>query len=327
VSYVNSCRNAAAFALAAAVLICATPSVAQTDYPNRTIRLLVGFAAGGGNDIFARIVGQKLQEAFGQPVVVENRVGAGGRVVAEYVMGQAPDGYTLLVGASGAMAISPAVTDKLPYMTLRDFVPISMVAAFPLVMVINPDHPAKTVKDFVAWAKANPDKANYGSSSTAFTLTTELFKLKSGAPIVGVPYKSGNEMVIGVMGGQTSITIVDPPPATPQVKAGKLRGLAVTAATRLEDLPEVPTMVEAGYPDVQVALWSGIFAPAKTPAPIVEKLEGEIRRIMQLPDVKEKFRALATGTVGSTSQEFAATIEREIQMWREVAKASNLQLE
>jgi tripartite-type tricarboxylate transporter receptor subunit TctC len=321
-------RALAALALSIGSATVSHDAIAQSDaWPNRPIKLIVGFAAGGGNDLIARIVGQKLQEAFGQPVVVENKVGAGGRVSAEYVMGQAPDGYTLLIGASGAMAISPAVTDKLAYVTLRDFVPVSMVAAFPLVMVTSPDHPAKTVKDFVAWSKANPDKSNYGTTSAAFTLATELFKLKSGAPMVAIPYKSGNEMVIGVMGGQTSVGIVDPPPATPQIKAGKLRGLAVTAPTRLEDLLDVPTMDEQGFPDVHVALWSGVFAPAKTPQPVVQKLEAEIRRIMQMPDVKEKFRAMATGTVGSSSQEFAQAIDREIKMWAGVAKAANLQLE
>jgi tripartite-type tricarboxylate transporter receptor subunit TctC len=238
---------------------------ASDKYPSKPIHLIVGFAAGGGNDIIARIVGQKLQDSLGQTFIVENRVGAGGRLSAGYVAAQPSDGYTLLVGASGAMAISPAVVSGVPYVTLRDFAPISMIASFPLIMVVNPDHPAKSVKELFAWAKANPDKANYATSSTAFTLATELFKLKSGAPMVPIPYRSGNESVVSVMAGQSTVTIVDPPPTTPQVKAGKLRALAVTAAQRLDDLPDVPTMDEQGYPDVHVQLWSGIFAPAKTP--------------------------------------------------------------
>jgi tripartite-type tricarboxylate transporter receptor subunit TctC len=233
----------------------------------------------------------------------------------------------LLIGASGAMAISVAVADKLTYNTLRDFVPISMVAEFPLLMVVTPDHPAKTVKEFVAWAKANPDKSNYGTSSTAFTLATELFKLKSGAPIQAIPYKSGNEMVLGVMGGQSAITIVDPPPAIPQIQGGKLRALAVTATKRMQELPDVPTMGEAGFPEVQVALWSGVFAPAGTPAPVVKRLEAEIQKLLQRADIKQKFRAMATDTVGNTSEQFKATIERETKMWRGVADAANLKLE
>ncbi len=211
---------AAAVALVALALT-AHPATAQSDnYPSKTIRVIVGFAAGGGNDLIARIVAQELQNALGQSVVVENRVGAGGRIAAEYVMSQPPDGHTLLVGASGAMAISPAVTEKMPYVTLRDFAPVSMVAAFPLVMASSIDHPAKNVQEFVAWSKANPDKSNYGTSSPAFTLAVELFKLKSGAPITAIPYKSGNEMVMSVIGGNSSMTIVDPPPAAPQIQAG-----------------------------------------------------------------------------------------------------------
>lgn len=296
-------------------------------FPTKNIRLIVGFAAGGGNDLIARILAQELQTSLGQTVLVENKVGAGGRLAAEYVMAQPPDGHTLLIGASGAMVISPAVVEKLPYSPLRDFVPVSMVGAFPLVMVVNPDHPARTVKDFVTWAKANPDKSNYGTTSTAFTLAAELFKLKSGAPITGIPYKSGNEMVMGVIAGTTAVTIVDPPPAAPQIAAGKLRGLAVTASTRLEDLPDIPTMLEAGFPDVLVSLWSGVFAPTGTPQPIVRKLEAEIQKIMRKAEVKQKFRQMATGTVGSTSQEFIAAIEKETTMWRDVANTAHLKFE
>ena len=299
----------------------------QETYPNRTIKLIVGFAAGGGNDLIARILAQELQTAMGQPVVVENKVGAGGRVSAEFVKSQPADGYTLLIGASGAMAISVAVAEKLPYNTLRDFIPISMVAEFPLLMVVTPDHPAKTVKEFVAWAKANPDKSNYGTSSTAFTLATELFKLKSGAPIQAIPYKSGNEMVLGVIGGQSALTIVDPPPAIPQIEGSKLRALAVTASKRMHELPDVPTMEEAGFPDVKVGLWSGLFAPAGTPAPIIKRLETEIQKLLRKPDVRQKFRQMATDTVGNTSEQFKADIERETRMWRGVADAANLKLE
>ena len=314
-----------------ASLLAAAPAAAQQTagdkYPNKPIHLIVGFAAGGGNDIIARIVGQKLQDSLGQTVIVENRVGAGGRLSAEYVAAQPPDGYTLLVGASGAMAVSPAVIAGVPYVTLRDFAPISMIASFPLIMVVGADHPAKSVKELVAWAKANPDKANYATSSTAFTLATELFKLKSGAPMVPIPYRSSNESVVSVMAGQSTLTIADPPPTAPQVTSGKVRGLAVTAAERLDDLPDVPTMDEQGYPDVHVQLWSGIFAPAKTPPAVIKTLETELQRIMQMPDVKERFKAMATHTVGSSAADFAKVIEAETQMWADVAKEANLKFE
>ena len=321
---------AAAAALAFLLVLIPHGGTAQPDstgYPNRTIKLIVGFAAGGGNDIFARIVGQALQETVGQTVIVENKPGAGGRVAAEYVAAQPADGYTLLVGASGAMAIGPAVIEKINYDTLRDFTPISLMAEFPLLMVVNSDHPARTVNDLVAWAKANPDKANYGTSSTAFTLATELFKLKSGAPFVAIPYKSGNEMATSVMAGQSAMTIVDPPPVTPQIQSGRLRGLAVTAPVRLADLPDVPTMDEAGFSDVHVALWSGIFAPAKLPPAVAKRLESEVRRIMQQPEVRDKFRALATNAVGSSSEEFVRRIESETKMWRDVANAAHLKFD
>jgi len=316
-----------ALALATAALVAVSPASAQDAYPSKPVRIVVGFAAGGGNDIFARIIAQELQNELGGTFIVENKPGGGVRVSAEFVKEQAPDGHTLLVGASGAMAISPAVSDKLGYATLRDFAPVSMMAQFPLLMVVNNDLPVKTVKEFVAWAKANPDKSNYGTSSTAFTLAVELFKLKSGAPIVAIPYKSGNEMVLGVLGGQSTMTIVDPPPAVVQIKAGKVRGLAVTSATRHDEVPEIPTMAEAGFPDVNVSLWSGLFAPAATPKPIVAKLEATMRKIMQLPDVKAKFKLNGTEVVGSSSQEFAKRIEDEIKMWKGVAQQANLHLE
>jgi tripartite-type tricarboxylate transporter receptor subunit TctC len=296
-------------------------------YPSRTIRIMVGFAAGGGNDLYARIIAQKLQERLGQSVVVENKPGAGGRLASEHVAGAPPDGYTLLLTASGPMVIAPAVYAKMSYSTLKDFAPISMFAAFPLILVVHPSHPARNVQELVAWLKANPDKANYGSSSPAFTLTTELFKLRTGAPGTAIPYKSTNESVVSVLGQQSAFTIPDPGPTVPQVKSGLLRALAVTTATRSEDLPDVPTMAEAGVPGINVALWSGMFAPAGTPPAIVKKLEGEIMQMMQLPDVKEKFKQLATPVVVSTSEEFRRSLEAELKMWADVAKQANVKIE
>jgi tripartite-type tricarboxylate transporter receptor subunit TctC len=317
-------------AVLSAVLLALAPAArAQADagYPNRTIKIVVGFAAGGGNDIIARIVSQKLQEALGQAVIVENRPGAGGRLSAAYVASSPADGYTLLVGASGAMAIAPAVYEKMSYATLKDFVPISMIASFPLILVVHPSNPAKNIQDLIAWAKANPEKSNYATSSTAFTLATELFKLRTGAPMTPIPYKSSGESLLSVIAQQSLLTIADPPPTTPQVKSGQLRALAVTSKARLPELPDVPTMVEAGVEGVDVGLWSGMFAPAGTPPAIVKKLQTEFRRMMQMPDVQERFQQMATGAVGSTSEEFARTIETEIKMWTDVAKQANVKFE
>jgi tripartite-type tricarboxylate transporter receptor subunit TctC len=304
---------------------------AQTDpaasYPNRFIKIVVGFAAGGGNDIIARIIGQKLQDSLGQSVIIENKVGAGGRLAAESVMAAPPDGYTLLVGASGAMSIIPAISVKPPYDTLKAFAPVSMLASFPLILTVYPSHPARNVQELVAWMKANPDKSNYATSSSAFTLATELFKLKTGAPATAIPYKSSNESLVSVIGQQSVLTIADPPPATPLVKGGQVRALAVTSAKRLDDLPEVPTMAEAGVAGIDVGLWSGIFVPAATPPAIVRKLEAEFRKMMQSVDVKEKFKAMATPTVGSSAAEFARVIDSETRMWGEVGRLADVKLE
>ena len=314
-------------ALIAGLAATAVVASAQARYPNQTIKIVVGFAAGGGNDIIARIIGQKLQEGLGTTVIIENRPGAGGKIAAEAVMTAPPDGYTLLVGAAGAMSIIPAISVKQPYHGTKDFAPISMVAAFPLILVVQASHPAKNVKDLVAWMKANPDKSNYATSSPAFTLATELFKLKTGAPGTAIPYKSSGESLVSVLGEQSLLTIADPPPTTPLVKNGQVRALAVLATTRSDELPDVPTMTEAGVPDVNVSLWSGLFAPAHTPPDIVARLEGEIVKIMQMPDVKEKFKAMATPVVGGTAADFARVIDTETKTWAEVGRAANVKLE
>jgi tripartite-type tricarboxylate transporter receptor subunit TctC len=313
----------------AALLVAAIPSAAQAQapYPSRIIKLVVGFAAGGGNDIIARIVAAKMQEELGQTVIVENRPGASGALSAEYVKRATPDGYTLLVGASGAMTVVPAISVHPPYHGTKDFTPISMLAAFPLILSVQPSGPVKTVQELITWTKANPDKANYASSSQAFTLATELFKLKSGAVGTAVPYKSSNEMLLSVISGQSLYTITDPPPTTPQVKGGQVHALAVLDTKRLEDLPDVPTMAEAGVPDVNVSLWSGVFAPAHLPPEIAKKLEATIMKIMRMDDVKDKFKKMATPTVGGTSADFAKIIDEQTKTWADVGRKAGVKLE
>jgi len=303
------------------------PARAQSDYPNRPIRLVVGFAAGGGNDIFARLVGDKLGQILGQTVVVENKPGAGGRLAPEYVTQQPADGYTLFVGPSGAMAIAAAIYADLKYSPLQSFVPIAMIANFPLIMVVGADNPANNVREFVEWMKQHPDKANYASSSPAFTIVTELLKLKSGMPGTMIPYKSSNEMNLSIIQGQTALAIADGPPTVPQVKGGKVKALAVTGTERSPLLPDVPTMAEAGYPDVNVRLWSGLFAPAATPAPIVGKLRTAANEAIADPSVAEKLRALAVNPGGPTPDEFKAIIASDIAKFDAVVKAANLTFE
>ena len=322
-------RRALGAALAALLLMtaAAVPAAAQTDYPTKPIRMIVGFAAGGGNDIFARLVGAKLGEILGQQVVVENRPGAAGRLSAEYVSHQPADGYTLLVGASGAMSIGPAIYSDLQYQTNKTFTPIGMIANFPLIMVIGADNPSKDLKEFVQWMKQHPDKANYASSSPAFTITVELLKLKTGMPGVAIPYKSSNEMILSVISGQSAMTIADGPPTVPQVKAGKEKALAVTGKERAPELPDVPTMAEAGYPGVEVSLWSGLFAPAATPPAIVDKLRKAFAQTIADPGVAQKLRALAVSPGGATADEFRRIIDNDIVKYREVVQAAHLKFE
>ena len=225
-------RGAVVSALAILAVLAASfaPAHAADDFPNRPIRLIVGFAAGGGNDLFARVVADKASAILGQAVVVENRPGAGGRLSGEYVSNQAADGYTLLVGASGAMSIAAAIYPDLKYHPTKTLVPLAMIASFPLIMVISKDNPANNVKEFVEWAKQHPDKMNYPATSPAFILPSEQLKLKSGMPGVMIPYKSSNEMILSVMEGQTAFAIADGPPTVPQVKADKVKALAVTGS-------------------------------------------------------------------------------------------------
>ena len=294
------------------------------NFPNKPIRIIVGFGAGGGNDLFARLVGQKLSDILKQPVVIENKPGAGGRLSAEFVAREPADGYTVLVGASGMMSIAAATLPNLAYHPTKTFTPLTMTANFPLIMVIPTSNPSKTVKDVVAWAKANPDKANYATTSPAFTITTELFKLKTGMPGVPITYKSSNEMLLSVIGGQTLLTIADGPPTIPMVKGGKVRAVAVTGSVRSPELPDVPSMAEAGYPDVDVYLYSGFFVPAATPPAIAAKLEAALRQAIKDPAVSAKLKGMAVNPGGTSGEEFRKMIDADIEKFAAVAKAANL---
>jgi tripartite-type tricarboxylate transporter receptor subunit TctC len=311
-------------------LVASSAVFAQTEdaksFPSRAIRIVVPASPGGVNDILARLVGQKMSESFGQPVVIENKPGAATILGAETVARAAPDGYTLLMAPTATMAINPAVYSKLSYAPQKDFIPVSAVATYPYVLTATADAPAKSVKDLIAFAKANPDKANAGGASMTFQLLTELFKAKTGAPIQYIPYKGANDANLALIGGQLTVSFLDVGPASPNIRAGKIKALAVTAPKRLASLPDVATMAEAGLKDMTVESWAGLLLPAGTPAPIVQKLQDEVMRIVKLPDIQNKLRELELTPVGNSSKDFADMLAKDIDMWAQVARAANVKV-
>lgn len=317
-------RSAPVCVAAILLLMGASLGTARAAFPDRPIRFIVGFAAGGGNDLFARLVVQKFRQNTGATAIIENKVGAGGRIAATYAAHQPADGYTVLVGATGQMSVAAAIFPDLAYHPTKSFIPLNMIASFPLVLVVPAGHPAKNVKELVAWAKAHPDKANYGTSSPAFTITTELFKLKTGMPGVAIPFRSSNESNLCVVSSQCLFTISDGPPAIPLVKGGKTRALAVTGSARSPQLPAVPSMAEAGYPQVDTQLWSGFFVPAGTPGPIVAKLTSELGRAIADPGVQSGLRKMAVTPGGPTGDAFKRRIEADIKTFGDVVKAAHL---
>jgi tripartite-type tricarboxylate transporter receptor subunit TctC len=328
---IRSARVLAGTLVVAALLASPARLRAQGDpaanYPNKPIRVIVPFAAGGGNDIFARVVGQKLGDILGQTLVIENRPNAGGRPAAEFVTTQPGDGYTLFVGASGVMSVASAVYSKLAYHPTKSFIPLSMIANFPLIMTSPISNPAKTVGELVTYAKAHPDKSNYATTSPAFTIASELLKLKTGMPGVAIPWKSSNEMILCVAAENCLFAIADGPPTVPMVKGGKVRALAVTGAERSGELPDVPSMAESGFPEVNTKLWSGFFTSAKTPPAIAKKLETALRQAIRDPEVSAKLKTMAVNPGGTSSDEFRAMIDADIKTYVDVVKAANLHFE
>jgi tripartite-type tricarboxylate transporter receptor subunit TctC len=289
--------------------------------------MIVGLAPGGSNDVIARIVAQKLSERMGQPFIVENKAGAGGTIAAEMVARAAPDGYTLLVAPAGSMVVNPAVYSKLPYDPLTSYEMIGTIALYQLVLSVSSTLPIHSVKELVEWGKANPDKANYASTSAPFQLVSELFNQKTGAKFQHIPFKGGAELVTAVISGQTAMTFADAGPAMPLFEAGKLRPLATTGATRLPALPDVPTLAEVGIEGVEVEGFIGLVAPKGTPAPVVKKLEAEVMRASKLPDVQESIRKLGLIPDGSSGAAFRDRIARDIPKYTAVAKAAHIKFD
>ena len=313
----------AASAAAAGIAIVLLPRLAAaSDYPLRPVTIVVGYSPGGANDVLARIVAEKLSLSLGQPVVVENRPGVASIVGAAFVAKAKPDGYTLLMGASGPIVFNHALYAKLPYAS-QDFAPISLVGTFPLVLLTQAANPAKSVQELVNFAKQNPEKANYAASSASFQLITELFNGKTGARFAHIPYKGSNDSISAVMAGDVTMSLVDSGPASTALQGGRVKALAVTSAERLKEMPGVPTMTELGV-DIRVAFWSGLLAPAGTPAPVIKRLQEEIARVVELPDVKRRITALSITPATNSPEEFAKLIATEIPLWRQVAQDNNI---
>lgn len=308
-----------AFALAA----CVSAAAHAQSYPTKPVRLVVGYAAGGANDSVARVLAPKLQDALGQPVLVENKLGAAGMIAAEQVARSDADGHTLLFAASSMFTTNPVMFAKVPY-SLEDFAPITTTVTFPFFVVVRADNPARTIKDLVAEMKANPAKANNAGAAGVHQLAFALFKAQTGAPGEYVSYKGTNLSVAAVMSGDVMMTIADAGGVAGALAGGKVRAVAVTSAKRAAGFPDVPTTAEAGYPKLDMESWMGVLAPKGTPAPVVKRLQDEVQKIVRSEFFQERMKGLHVDPHTSSPQEFATMIRTGLADWQAVAKAAGI---
>jgi tripartite-type tricarboxylate transporter receptor subunit TctC len=315
--------------LVAAVAAPFTFAQGAANYPAKPVRLVVPFPAGGTTDILARAVAQKLSEAWGRQMIVDNRPGAGGNIGSDLVAKSAPDGYTLLMGTVGTHAINPSLYKNMPYDHVKDFAPVILVAGVPNVLVVNPSLPVHSVPELIAYAKANPGKLNFASSGngTSIHLSGELFKAMTGVEMTHVPYKGSAPALTDLIGGQVQLMFDNLPSSLPFIKAGKLRALAVTSGARAAALPDLPTLAESGLPGFEASSWFGVLAPAGTPRDIVAKLNGAIAGWLASPEAKEKLLAQGAIAAGGTPEDFARHIGAETSKWAKVVKASGAHID
>jgi len=304
------------------------PAGAQ-GYPSRPVKLVVPFPPGGSLDITGRLIAQRLSEMWGQAVVVENKPGAGGNIGADFVAKSPPDGYTILLGALSTHAVNPNLYAKMPYDAVKDFAPITLIAITPNVLVVNAATPVYNVKEFIAWTKANPGKLAFGSGSngSAGHLAGELYKVETGTDAVHIPFKGGAPATQALLAGDTQFMFDNLANAMAQVKAGKLKALAVTTAQRSPLVPELPTMAEAGLPGFDISTWYGLFAPAGTPAAIVGKWNADVTKILTAPDVRAKLMADGAEPAPDTPEQFAQMISRELAKYARIIKASGAKVD
>ena len=301
-------------------------SAVADDYPNKAIRLIMPYPIGGSIDIAGRMVAQRLADNLGQAVVVDNRTGAGGIVGTETGARAAPDGYTVLMGGTGTLALSPSLQKNLPYDPNKDFTPVTLLVTIPYVVVVQPSFKAANIKELIALAKAKPNEINYGSggSGSAPHMAAELFKTMADVRITHVPYKGSTPAITDTMSGQVQLTFTGIPSVMTQMKAGRLRPIGVTSLKRTAALPEVPTIAESGVPGYEVNPWFGVLLPARTPQPLVSRLNAEILKVLQLPATRERFAAEGFEAVGNTPAQFAAYIKAEQIKWGKVIKDAGI---
>ncbi len=308
------------------ILLAPWQTLQAQSFPTKPIRLVVGQGAGGGMDTLARIIGPRLSTALGQSVIVENKVGAGGIIATDFIAKAPADGYSLLLGPIGNMVFTPLLVPKLRYSPTQDFAPVSLVATFPLVLLVNAKLPIHSVPELVAYMKANPAKSNYGGSGPAFQFASELFRLSTDTPGEFIQYKSMSETITALMAGDLLMSMVDTGPAMRAIAAGHVRALAVTSPSRLATLPQVPTMAEVGLPKLEFRYWSGIFAPAGTPPEVVQRLETEINRIVKLPEVAAQMATTQVTAAGGSAQELAQLLRSDLARWGMVAEKSQIKI-
>ncbi len=312
------------FVIAAAALVLMHLDAPAQGYPSRPVRLVAPFPPGGSTDLLARIVAQKLTEAWGQQVIVENRGGAGGTIGVDYAARSAPDGYTIVMGHIGTFGVNPTLYPKLPYDAIKDFAPITLLAMVPNGLAVHPSLPIRSVKELLAIARARPGQLSYGSggNGSAAHLAVEYFRLLAKVDLLHIPYKGTGPAIVDLISGQTTMMITGMPALMPHVKTGRLRLLAVGTAKRLTVMPELPTIAEAGVPGYEATQWYGILAPAATPREIIAKLNTEIVKVLRRADVKSRLAADGAETVGNTPEQFSAHIKAEIARWAPVVRAS-----
>ena len=299
-------------------------SAQAQEFPQKTVRIVVGQGAGGGMDTLARLLSQRLAGPLGQPVVVENRVGAGGIIATDGVAKSPADGHTLLMAPIGNMVFTPILTPKLRYSPTKDFVPVSLVASFPLLLVVNAKQGIASLPELVKFMKSNPDKANYGGSGPAFQFASELFRLQTGTPGEFIQYKSTSETITALIAGDLVMSMVDTGPASALIASGQLRALAVTSPTRLPSLPQVPTMAELGFPQLEFRYWAGLFAPAQTPMAVVKRLESEVHRILKLPEVAAQMATSQVTATPASSEDLAKLLAADLAKWGAVAESAKI---